>query len=98
MFETEHVMLISAANENGAARKPASPEAQMTTLGPNDASPLRVALLDASSSAFLLVPPSGAALGVLLMGNDTRPLKPLASTFLTQIAESVARVADPPHA
>jgi hypothetical protein len=97
-FETEHLPLDSADNENGGASPPARPEAQMTTLGPNDANPLRVAQLASGASAFLLVPPSGAALGVLLLAHDTRALRPLASTFLTQIAESVAHVADPARA
>jgi hypothetical protein len=53
-----------------------------------------VVLLDHAASAFLLVPPSGIALGVVLMAHDTRALNPITNAFLTQIAESVGTIAD----
>jgi Protein kinase domain/AAA ATPase domain len=108
LFETEHLTSAPVDNQNGAprvaagiarasgaeAREP-SAELSMTTLsGPAEASALRVILLEHTASAFLLVPPSGVALGVVLMANETRALNPLASTFLTQIAESVAAIGE----
>jgi tetratricopeptide (TPR) repeat protein len=92
VFETEHLTAAPADNQNGVIRV----DANMTTLtGPAEAHALRVILLEHTASAFLLVPPSGVALGVVLMAHDTRALNPLASAFLTQIAESVATLVEP---
>jgi tetratricopeptide (TPR) repeat protein len=89
LFETEHVAVVPD-NQNSTLRI----DAGMTTLSAGtDANALRVIMLERAASAFLLVPPSGVALGVVLMANDARALNPLANAFLTQVAESVAQVA-----
>jgi hypothetical protein len=94
LFETEHVPSASADNHNGAGRingqAALHADAGMTTLSdPAQAGALRVRSLDRGASAFLLVPPSGTALGVVLLVNEMRPLNPLGSGFMTQIAESL---------
>jgi hypothetical protein len=93
LFETEHVPSANADNQNGAGRLDAS----MTTLSdPAQAGALRVRTLDRGASAFLLVPPSGAALGVVLLVNETRALNPLGSGFMTQLAESISTASSIP--